>query len=84
MISANDPPKYKVARSPLSMGREKTLRASEGHFSQERRGEDPTAQQQHSLSLHPSRPETLGAVVTILGQTPRHQDRLVVVKFICA
>lgn len=27
MISANDPPKYKVAQSPLSMGRENILRA---------------------------------------------------------
>lgn len=42
MISANDPPKYKVALSPLAVGQEKTLHKGEGHSFKEERDEPPT------------------------------------------
>lgn len=53
MISTNDPPKYKVAQSPLSMGREKILRA-EGRAFFLGRGSwiySTTATSDHSLHL---------------------------------
>lgn len=53
MISTNDPPKYKVAQSPLSMGQEKILRA-EGRAFLLGKGSwtySTTATSDHSLHL---------------------------------